>query len=152
MPGVIIDLDRSKAREPSRPVDRLAIPVLALGCIAFALAVSVGGAGASSSSLRTVDGQDRLAAGALVPRGVALTPLQLSPQYANVDLFAMADRLANEAAPWTLRGVITVRGVPGVASIEGPAVILWTEGGIAYRLASPTRTTGELIQIANELR
>ena len=62
-------------------------------------------------------------------------------RFANVDLAAMPDRLANEAAPSSLRAVITVRGVPGVASADGPAVIVWTEQGIAYRLASPTRTT-----------
>ena len=48
--------------------------------------------------------------------------------------------------------VVTVRGVPGVASVEGPAVVAWTERGIAYWLQSPTRSTEELIAIADELR
>ena len=87
-----------------------------------------------------------------VPRGAVLHPLRLPQGYINVDLGAMPDRLANEAAPWSLRGVITVRGRPGIGSVEGPAVITWTENGIAYWLASPTGTTDDLIQIANELR
>lgn len=64
----------------------------------------------------------------------------------------MPDRLANEAAPRTLRGVVVIRGTPGAASVEGPAVISWTENGIAYWLASPTRSTAELIQIADDLK
>jgi hypothetical protein len=64
----------------------------------------------------------------------------------------MPDRLANEAAPAAWQRVITVRGTAGVASVSGPAVIAWTEAGIAYWLTSPTRSTDELIQIANDLR
>jgi hypothetical protein len=89
---------------------------------------------------------------AAVPRGIVLAPLQLPQRYVNVELAAMPDRLANEAASWTLRSVVVIRGTPGVASVEGPAVILWTENGIAYWLTSSTRSTAELIQIAGELR
>jgi len=87
-----------------------------------------------------------------VPRGTVLHPLALPQKLDGVDLGAMPDRLANEAAPAAWQRVITVRGVPGVASITGPSVVAWTEAGIAYWLTSPTRTTDELIQIANELR
>jgi hypothetical protein len=79
-------------------------------------------------------------------------PLVLPQRLTDVDLSAMPDRLANEAAPASWRRVVTVRGVPGVASVEGPAVVAWTEKGIAYWLASPTRSTEELITIADELR
>ena len=79
-------------------------------------------------------------------------PLVLPQRLGDVDLAAMPDRLANEAAPSSWRRVVTVRGVPGVAAVEGPAVVAWTEHGIAYWLASPTRSTEELIAIADELR
>jgi hypothetical protein len=88
----------------------------------------------------------------VVPRGVVMHPLALPARMNDVDLSAIPDRLANEAAPSSWRRVVTVRGVPGVASAEGPAVVAWTENGIAYWLASPTRSTEELIQIADELR
>ena len=123
--------------------------LLFLGCVAFAVAVMAGrpaGVVAPNSEAAIP------IAGGAVPRGQVLTPLQLPRSYVNVDLAAMPDRLANEAAPWTLRSVVVIRGAPGVASVEGPAVISWTENGIAYWLASPTRTTTELIQIANDLR
>jgi hypothetical protein len=87
-----------------------------------------------------------------VPRGNVLHPLQLPQRIVGVDLAAMPDRLANEAAPSSWRRVVTVRGIPGVASVEGPAVVAWTERGIAYWLQSPTRSTEELIAIADELR
>ncbi len=87
-----------------------------------------------------------------VPRGAVMHPLALPQRIADVDLAAMPDRLANEAAPSSWRRVVTVRGIPGVASVEGPAVVAWTERGIAYWLQSPTRSTEELIAIADELR
>jgi hypothetical protein len=152
--GVIIDLDRSMPRDPilagptlSRPV--ISSVVLLLGCVAFGVAVAVGRPPAVTAPSI---GAAMPITGLAVPRGNVLKPLQLPHTYVNVDLAAMPDRLANEAAPWTLRSVVVIRGAPGVASVEGPAVISWTENGIAYRLASPTRSTDELIQIADDLR
>ena len=135
-------------------MSRLPVVALTLACVTFACAVwvarpaavlSVAGARAPVAELAGVSSS-------VVPRGVVLHPLALPQRLDGVDLAAMPDRLANEAAPASWRRVVTVRGVPGVASVEGPAVIAWTEGGIAYWLASPTRSTDELIQIANELR
>jgi hypothetical protein len=155
MRGVIVDLDRSAAREPgladrptlSRPA--ISSAFLLLGCVAFAVVVLIG----RPVEVSVLNNGPRLpTAGEFVPRGAVLKPLQLPGAYANVDLAAMPDRLANEAAPWTLRSVVVIRGTPGVASVEGPAVISWTENGIAYSLASPTRSTTELIQIANDLK
>jgi len=152
---VIVDLDRSVPGDPGladRPTlspAAISSALLLLGCLAFAAAVLVGRpAGVAASS----GGQDVPLAGVAVPRGTVLAPLQLPRAYTNVDLAAMPDRLANEAAPSTLRSVVVIRGTPGVASVEGPAVISWTEKGIAYWLASPTRTTAELIRIADDLR
>ena len=152
--GVIVDLDRSMPRDPglAGPVlSRAAISsvLLLMGCVAFAVIVLIG---RPAAVVVPSQGTDLAIAGAVVPRGAVLKPLQLPGTYANVDLAAMPDRLANEAAPWTLRSVVVIRGTPGVASVEGPAMISWTENGIAYSMASSTRSTIELIQIANDLR
>ena len=157
----IIELDQGISRRTPPKHDRGAFAALVVACSAFALAVWIARPAAMPATrpdampvappvASTV--ADTTVSSVTVPRGAVLHPLRLPQSYINVDLGAMPDRLANEAAPWTLRGVITVRGMPGVASIEGPSVITWTENGIAYWLASPTGTTDDLIQIANELR
>ena len=87
-----------------------------------------------------------------VARGIVMHPLAFAAKIDGVDLAAMPDRLANEAAPAAWQRVITVRGIAGVASVSGPAVVAWTEGGIAYWLTSPTKTIDELLQIASDLR
>jgi hypothetical protein len=144
----IVDLDPDPSRRRERHRDRGAIALLFGMTTAFAIAVWLGRPAATPLAQSGGDGPTL----ATVPRGVVLSPLKLPRSYVNVDLSAMPDRLANEAAPWTLRSVVVIRGTPGVASVEGPAVISWTENGIAYSLASSTRTTVELIQIANDLR
>ena len=63
----------------------------------------------------------------------------------------MPERLTNEAAPSSLRSVINVRGLPGVASVDAPSVISWSESGVVYWLISPSRSTSDLIRIADEL-
>lgn len=149
MRGAIVDLDRSAPPTRRRSADRLAIAALTLGCVVFGVVVAMARPAAAPTAAPVFDAM--LPTGPLV-RGVVLHPLLLPPTIVNVDLSAMPDRLANEAAPSSWRRVITVRGVPGVAAIEGPAVVAWTENGIAYWLASPTRSTEELIAIADELR
>lgn len=64
----------------------------------------------------------------------------------------MPDRYVNESLPATFRLVITVRGVPALASIEPPATITWTEGGLSYRLSSRFQTTAQLVDLAGALR
>jgi len=149
----IIDLDQGPSRRTPLKRDRGAIALLVFACSAFALAVWTARPAAIPAAQPVAwTVADTTVSSVTVPRGAVLHPLQLPQGYINVDLGAMPDRLANEAAPWTLRSVITVRGTPGIGSVEGPATISWTENGIAYWLASPTRSTAELIQIANELR
>ena len=73
----------------------------------------------------------------------------------DVDLAVIPDRLANEAPPSILSNVVWVRGRAGIATVpftDGPAVIWWTEGGMAYWLVSATYTIDELVQLADELR
>jgi len=134
--------------------EQLLIAGLLVASGVFALAVWLAGpAIAPSSSTATRAGDvSQGAAASYVGRGGVLHPLALPPKIDGVDLGAMPDRLANEAAPAAWQRVITVRGVAGVASVAGPSVIAWTESGIAYWLTSPTRTTDELIHIADDLR
>ncbi len=133
-------------------VDRALVGALLVGCLAFATTVwMTRPAAAPAPSAGRVTDVGAIS-GLAVPRGVVMHPLALPARIADVDLSAMPDRLANEAAPSSWRRVVTVRGVPGVAAVEGPAVVAWTENGIAYWLVSPTRSTEELIQIADELR
>ncbi len=143
----VVDFDRGLTGRENR-LDRGLAAALVVAGVAFAIVVlvarPVGQSGPAVPASATGD--------LPVPRGAILHPLQLPARFMNVDLGAMPDRLANEAPLSTLRAVITVRGVPGVASVEGPAVIAWTENAIAYRMVSPTRTTAELIAIAEQLQ
>ncbi len=148
---MIIDLDRRAQRERSGTRDLFALGGLFFGCVAFAFLVLLMRPSTILVSPPAGIGA-ALSAELPVARGVILKPLQLPARFGDVDLAAMPDRLANEAAPSSLRAVSTVRGVAGLASADGPAVIAWTEHGIAYRLASPIRTTAELIAIAEQLQ
>jgi hypothetical protein len=129
--------------------DRLTtVALLALSC-AFALAVWIGRPAAQRA---IAPAESTSISSSRVSRGIVLRTLTLPGMIDDVDLGAMPDRLANEAAPAAWQRVITVRGIPGVASVNGPAVIAWTEAGVAYWLTSPTRSTDDLIAIADELR
>lgn len=146
MRGAIVDLDRSSRVRPENPSDRLAIVTLAAGCLLFALAVALA-APVAPAQPAAVDVPP-----SFVQRGIVLQPLRLPPGYTSVDLAALPERLANEAAPGTLRVIVSVRGRPGLAAAEGPAVVEWSEGGVVYSLRSSDRTTDELIRIAEALR
>jgi len=78
--------------------------------------------------------------------------LVLPPWVNGVDMFEVPDRLTNENLIWTLRNVVHIRGGTGLASVEGPAVITWTENGFQYWMISPTRSTDELVELANGLK
>ncbi|MDQ2952729.1 MAG: hypothetical protein M3R54_10750 [Chloroflexota bacterium] len=149
--GVIVDLDRRAQQERSGTQELFALGGLFFSCVAFACLVLLMRPSAILVSAPSGIGA-ALSAELPVPRGIVLQPLQLPARFGDIDLAAMPDRLANEAAPPSLRAIIIVRGVAGVASADGPAVIVWTERGIAYRLASPIRTTAELIAIAEQLQ
>jgi hypothetical protein len=149
--GAIIDLDRSIAPTRGRPADRLAITALTLAGVVFALAVWTGRPAATVVSPAAGAPDAAFPPGA-APRGVVLHPLELPPGHATVDLAALPERLANEQIPSALRRVVMVRGSEGVASVEGPAQLMWTEGGIVYWLRSSDASTADLIRIADELR
>lgn len=153
--GVIVDLDPSTGQERTSS-DRPLIGALALATLLFALAVVIGSAPRVTAPL-SFAGVD---AGMMTPRE-RLSLLHRSDQQADAVLrlihpdavlSSMPDRFVNEAGPAALRAVISVRGGPGIASVEQPAVIMWTERGTTYWLTSPLRSTAELIHIADELR
>jgi len=170
MAGVIVDLDRSVAVSRMRPVDRLLIAALVLACLVFAAGAWVSSPGPQDASLVPVAAADpgmwtpteRLALVTIGdPAGASGTPWQgasfssgsvLSLTHPGVVLSSMPDRLVNEAGAPDLRGVIFVRGAAGLASVESPATIMWTEDGTTYWLVSATHTIDELIRIADGLR
>jgi hypothetical protein len=159
MRTAIVDLDtdtsvpRGASGRPRRSTyDRGVIAGLAAASTLFAAAVWLAPPAAPSVAAPAGALPDVNVSSATVPRGVVLHPLALPPDAKNVDLGILPERLANEAAPYQWRRVITVRGIPGVASAEGLALISWSEKGIVYWISSPSRTTEELIQIADDMR
>ncbi|HKY52350.1 MAG TPA: hypothetical protein VJP45_13920 [Candidatus Limnocylindria bacterium] len=78
--------------------------------------------------------------------------LALPPDTADVELTAFPDWLANEPPPMRMRVSIAVRGTRGLASVDGPPTINWTEDGISYHLTSARRSVPELVGIAARLR
>ena len=150
MRTTIVDLDRARGRSAPSSADRGVIAALFVACVAFAVAVWLARP-ATPIATPNAAPPDTLVS-AYVPRGAVLHPLALPPDLRDVDLGLLPERLTNEAAPSEWRRVVTVRGHPGVASVEGPAAISWSEQGIVYWLSSPTRSTDELITIADDMR
>jgi hypothetical protein len=92
------------------------------------------------------------------PTGAQLAPAPVLPTLAlptgvtDVELSAFPDWLANEPPAASLRAVVAIRGTMGIASVEGPTVVNWTEHGISYRLESLSHTVPELVVLADSLR
>lgn len=82
----------------------------------------------------------------------AVHVLSLPPGITDADLSVMPDRYVNEPPPASYRLVVTVRGIPALASVDPPAAITWTEGGLSYRLTTHARTVTQLLDIASSLR
>jgi hypothetical protein len=143
MRGAIVDLDRDERRGG----DVVSITALCAGAILFALLVVTRGPQAVTPTAAPVAAADTSS----ISRGTTIHTLQLPRASSDVELEWMPERLTNEASPASLRQVITVRGLPGVASVETPYVISWSESGVVYWLISPTRSTSELISIADDL-
>jgi len=169
----IVELDKDPSRRPRRGDGALITGLgVAIGAFAFAMWLSAPHpvaqpiAGAKPSAAQTALPQlvavtTVSMSGVLVtpanptlfmPSGLNRGPLSLPAGVDNVDLFQIPDRLTNENLFWTLRSVVEIRGNAGLASVEGPAMITWTEDGFQYWMVSPTRTTGDLITIASGLK
>jgi hypothetical protein len=163
----IVDLDKGTSRQPQRG-DRALIVGLGGAILVFAAAIWLSAphprttattfpqssAVAASSAISR---SSSALAPATLPNAVrtvdpALRQLVLPANLDNVDLFLVPERITNENLIWTLRSVVRIRGGVGIASVEGPSIVTWTEKGFQYWMISPTRTTDELIKIADDLR
>ena len=90
---------------------------------------------------------------ASIAAAVALTRrLALPLGVVDADLSAMPDRYVNESLPASFRIVVSVRGHAGIASVDPPSTIVWTEGDLHYLLTSSARTVPQLVELASRLR
>jgi hypothetical protein len=176
----IVELDREpRERRPRRRDGGVVASLLAIASL-FVLAVWLGRPAGVPAAQRAMDARSVLSADPSSPLLFARVPttdtsgvgMVLSPDGSittiftrdgsrtlafrrpvpGVDLAALPDRLANEAAPATLTSVIRIRGTAGIASAEAPAVVWWTEGGFVYWLQSGSYTVEELTKLADELQ
>jgi hypothetical protein len=159
----IVDLDKGTTRQPQR---RDAVLIVGLGgaILAFAAAIWLSAPHPTTSSTAFSQPSAAVASSAISRSTTVLVPatppsalptahpLALPANMDNVDLFLVPERITNENLIWTLRSIVRIRGGVGIASIEGPSIVTWTEKGFQYWMVSPTRTTDELIKIADDLR
>ena len=165
----IVDLDREPRDRRLRRRDAGLIAALLGSASLFAVAMWTGrpvetapAAGATESLTaqsveRSLFDRNPSAGVAVLPPYSITAPVVLTFPRAlpDVQLGAIPDRLANEAPPANLTNVVFVRGRAAIATVtaaEGPAMVSWTEAGVAYWLVSPKYTISELIKIADELR
>jgi hypothetical protein len=163
----IVDLDKGTPRQARRG-DRVLIAGLGSAILVFGVAIwltaphpaPVATAAPQSSAAAASAAPARIAPAAIPGAPLigqrtldpAARPLALPPGLESVDLFLVPERITNENLIWTMRSVVRIRGGVGLASIEGPAIVTWTEKGFQYWMVSPTRTTDELIKMADDLR
>ena len=160
----IVDLDKSTPRQAQRG-DRALIAVLGGAILVFAAAIWSSAPHAAATIARsstaapiaaTARGSSALAQASIgsAVRTVdpSARPLMLPLNLDNVDLFLVPERITNENLIGTLRSIVRIRGGVGLASIEGPSIVTWTERGFQYWMISSTRTTDDLIKIADDLR
>jgi hypothetical protein len=162
----IVDLDKGTSRQPQRS-DGALIVGLGGAMLLFAAAIwlsaphpatapATAAQPASDISITTISRSGVLVTTPTSPgpavRDPSARPLVLPTDLENVDLFLVPERITNENLIWTLRSVVSIRGGVGLASIEGPSIVTWTEKGFQYWMISSTRTTDDLIKIADDLR
>jgi hypothetical protein len=163
----IVDLDKGMSRRPRRG-DGALIAALGGAILIFAVAmwtsaphptvtpVAPPRSSQDVSSITTISRSGVLVTtpnpSTLRNAGPVPRPLALPSGLDSVDLFLVPERITNENLIWTMRSVVQIRGGIGLASIEGPSIVTWTEKGFQYWMVSPTRTTDELIKIADDLR
>ena len=162
----IVDLDKGTSRQPQRS-DRALIVGLGGAIVIFTAAMWLS-APHPATTARTVASPAAATTGAVSRSSSALAPaslgtavrtvdpsarpLMLPLNLDNVDLFLVPERITNENLIWTLRSIVRIRGGVGIASVEGPSIVTWTEKGFQYWMISSTRTTDDLIKIADALR
>ena len=162
----IVDLDKSTPRQAQRG-DRALIAVLGGAILIFSAAMWSSAPHAATApatapqpssdiSITTTSRSGARVTTSTSPgqtaRDPSARPLVLPANLDNVDLFLVPERITNENLIWTLRSIVPIRGGVGLASIEGPSIVTWTEKGFQYWMISSTRTTDDLIKIADDLR
>lgn len=163
----IVDFDTGTSRQPGRS-DRALIGGLGGAILVFAAAVWLSAPHPATTATTVVRSPAAVPADAVSLSASALAqaslpsaaraggpltrPLVLPGNLENVDLFLVPERITNENLIWTLRSVVRIRGGVGLASIEGPSIVTWTEKGFQYWMISSTRTTDDLIKIADAFR
>lgn len=70
----------------------------------------------------------------------------------DVELAWLPDRLVNESPRASLQVSVRVRGTLGIASIDAPWMVVWTERGVSYQLSSSERGPDDLVRVAAALR
>ena len=160
----IVDLDKGTSRQPRRS-DRALIVGLGGAILIFTAAMWLSAPHPAATTLAqsttaaptgAISRSSTLAPASLgsAVRTVdpSARPLMLPLNLDNVDLFLVPERITNENLIWTLRSIVRIRGGVGIASVEGPSIVTWTEKGFQYWMISSTRTTDDLIKIADDLR
>jgi len=142
----IVDLDKGTSGQPGR---RDEVFIVGLGAAILAFAAAIWLSAPHPTTLVLVPATPPSALTTALPPA---RPLTLPANADNVDLFLVPERITNENLIWTLRNIVRIRGGVGIASVEGPSIVTWTEKGFQYWMVSPTRTTDELIKIADDLR
>ena len=145
--SVLIDLDRKERR--AALWQRIALICIGTAIAAAALLAQRASEPAPSPA-PTATPTPRPTGALIAPR--AQPALALPADISDVELSAFPDWLANEPPAASLRAVVAIRGTMGIASVEGPTVVNWTERGISYRLESVARTVPELVVLADSLR
>jgi hypothetical protein len=145
--SVLIDLDK-KERGGTRLWQRIVLIGIGTALAAAALLAQQRG----DSEPEPAPTATPTPTGALLDPRTRFASLVLPTGLADVELSAFPDWLANEALPASFRAAIAIRGTVGIASVEGPTVVNWTEAGVSYRLESLQRTVPELVILADSLR
>ena len=78
--------------------------------------------------------------------------LRLPSGVVGVDLAAIPDRLLNDQPAARLRIPVFIRGTRGIASVDAPSEISWTEAGYWYWMRSSDLSISQLIDLASALR
>jgi hypothetical protein len=163
----IVDLDKGTSRQPQRR-DGVLIVGLGGAILVFAAAIWLSAPHRATRSSTVPQSSAAVAASAISRSSIVFVPatppsailpiypparpLALPANLDSVDLFLIPERITNENLIWTLRSIVRIRGSVGIASVEAPSIITWTEKGFQYWMISSTRTTDELIKIADDLR
>jgi hypothetical protein len=152
----IVDLDDAGGRVASPrvgPQARRRLGAAALGAT-IGLTIALWPAPLARSAVRAAASPSPgpASAAADVLLGSTDTLLRLPSGVVGVDLAAIPDRLLNDQPAARLRIPVFIRGTRGIASVDAPAEISWTEAGYWYWMRSSDLSITQLIDLASALR